>query len=91
MTRDDSMIEKHAPPKLTGPEEEVRVCVKIPKNYIERMDALYLLWRGDPDFELENFIRNSVKVSLQMYVSELGVSDPELEPRIPDEDGETSQ
>ena len=90
MTKDDSVIEEHAPPKLTSPEEEVRVCVKIPKNYIERIDALYLLWRGDPDFELANFIRNAIKVSLQMYVSELGVSDPELEPKVSGEDGETS-
>ena len=91
MVKDNTMIEEHAPPKLTGPEEEVKVCVKIPKNYIERMDALYLLWRGDPDFELANFIRNAIKVSLQMYVSELGVSDPELEPKVSGEDGETSQ
>lgn len=91
MAKDNSIIEKHSPPKLIGSEEEVRVCVKIPKNYIERLDALYILWRGDQDFEVENFIRNAVKAGLEMYVSELGVHDPELDPRVSIEDGETDQ
>ena len=93
MTTDDSMIEKHTPPKLTSPEEEVRVCVKIPKNYVERIDALYVLSRGDPDYEVEKFIRDAVKLSLQGSISNFYVDDPELktDPRVSGEDGETSQ
>ncbi len=85
------MIEEHAPPKLTGPEEEVRVCVKIPKNYIERIDALYTLSRGDSDYEVEKFIRDAVKLSLQASLSNFYVDDPELSPRVSDDDGETLQ
>ena len=93
MTNKDSVIEKHTPPKLTSPEEEVRVCVKIPKNYIERIDALYVLSRGDPDYEVEKFIRGAVKLSLQGSISNFYVDDAELslDPRVSSDNGETPQ
>ena len=93
MVKDDTVIEEHTPPKLVGPEEEVRICLKIPKNYIERIDALYVLSRGDSDYEVEKFIRDAVKLSLQGSISNFYVDDPELkpDPRVSGEDGETSQ
>ena len=91
MVKDDTAIEEHAPPKLTGPEEEVRICLKIPKNYIERIDALYILSRGEPDYEVEKFIRDAVKLSLQGSISSFYVDDPELDPRASGDNGETSQ
>ena len=93
MTNKDSVIEKHTPPKLTSTEEEVRVCVKIPKNYVERIDALYVLSRGDPDYEIEKFIRGAVKLSLQGSISNFYVDDAELslDPRVSSDNGETPQ
>ena len=93
MVKDDTVIEEHTPPKLVGPEEEVRICLKIPKNYIERIDALYVLSRGDSDYEVEKFIRDAVKLSLQGSISNFYVDDAELslDPRVSGDNGETSQ
>ena len=91
MVDNETKVEDHIPPKLIVPEEETTVCVRIPKNYIERIDALYVLSRGDPDYEVGKFIRDAMKLSLQASISSLNVYDPELEPRVSGEDGETSQ
>ena len=67
--------------------------MKIPKNYIERIDALYVLSRGDADYEVEKFIRDALKLSLQGSISNFYVDDAELslDPRVSGKDGETSQ
>jgi hypothetical protein len=51
------------------------------------------LSRGDPDYEIEKFIRDAVKLSLQGSISNFYVDDAELslDPRVSSDNGETPQ
>lgn len=59
--------------------ELVEVRMNIPKPYLDRINALYELSGKDPDYEPQLFIIEAIRVSLEMYVSQLGIKDdPEL-------------
>ena len=73
--------------------EAVEVKINMPKEYMERLEALYTLSGKDPYFEPHAFIVEAIRTSLEAYVEGLGLKDSKLEPMSaePGKTGKASQ